>query len=52
VKELSKDHPAGRTKEDIFEQIIDFTLSEQYVGVKSLVYFLGEKAMPESMTKL
>ena len=52
MKELSKDHPVGRTKEDVFEQILDFTLSEQYMEVKSLVSLLVEEAMPESVAKL
>ncbi|GAH03124.1 unnamed protein product [marine sediment metagenome] len=34
------------TKEDVFEQMVDFTLSEQYMPVKSLIDLLVEKAKP------
>jgi len=37
VKELSKDHPDERIKDDVFEQIVDFTLSEQYTGVNGVM---------------
>jgi hypothetical protein len=33
-----------QTKEDAFEQVVDFTLSEQYVISKSLVDLLEENA--------
>jgi len=44
IEKVFKNHPSGRTKEDVFEQIINFTLSEQYMGVKGLVNPLVEKA--------
>jgi hypothetical protein len=44
IERLFKNHPPGGTKEDIFEQIIHFTLSEQYTALKGLVEPLAEKA--------
>ena len=41
---MFKDHPSGRTKEDVFEQIIIFTLSPQYTVVKGFIKPLAEKA--------
>lgn len=32
------------TKEDVFEQIVGFTLSERYTAVKELISSLLEKA--------
>jgi hypothetical protein len=37
IEKLFKDHPSGGTKEDVFEQIIRFTLSPQYPWMKELV---------------
>jgi len=37
IEKLFKDHPLGGTKEDVFEQIIRFTLSPQYPWMKELV---------------
>jgi len=37
IEKLFKNHPSGGTKEDIFEQIVSFTLSEQYTAMKGLV---------------
>lgn len=37
IEKVFKDHPSGGTKEDIFEQIVSFTLSEQYMAIKGLV---------------
>jgi len=34
------------TKEDVFEQMVGFTLSERYMEVKELVGLLLEKARP------
>jgi len=36
-KSLFEVHPSGGTKQDIFEQIIGFTLSEQYPQMKTAV---------------
>ncbi|GFP31177.1 hypothetical protein HKBW3S44_01454 [Candidatus Hakubella thermalkaliphila] len=44
IEKLFKDHPTGGTKEDVFEQMVGFTLSEQYAALKSLVDPLGKKA--------
>ena len=37
LRKLFEDCPAGRTKQDIFEQIVAFTLSEQYAQMKTVV---------------
>jgi len=34
------------TKEDVFEQMVGFTLSERYTAVKNLIDFFVEKAQP------
>jgi hypothetical protein len=44
LERLFKNHPSPPTKEDVFEHIIDFTLSEQYAKIKLLVKILLEKA--------
>jgi DNA invertase Pin-like site-specific DNA recombinase len=44
IKTMFKDSPSEATKEDVFEQIVSFILSEQYVIIKSLVDHLTEKA--------
>ena len=44
IEKLFKDHPSLPTKEDVFEQIIDFTLSEQYRTAKDLIDCLTEKS--------
>lgn len=44
IQNLFKDHPTGHTKEDVFEQMKSFVLSEQYAEVRSLVDLLVEKA--------
>jgi len=43
IEKLFKDRPSLPTKEDVFEQIVGFTLSEQYSISKSLVNLLIEK---------
>jgi DNA invertase Pin-like site-specific DNA recombinase len=45
LEKLFKNHPSLPTKEDVFEQILDFTLSEHYLAVKGLIEFLTEKAV-------
>ena len=45
MKEPSEDRPVGRTKsEDVFEQIVDSTLSERCMAARSLVALLVVKA--------
>lgn len=44
LERLFKNHPSLPTKEDIFEQIVDFTLSEQCLSVNGLVEPLEGKA--------
>jgi len=41
---MFKNHPSLPTKEDIFEQIVGFILSEQYPLSKSIVDSLAGKA--------
>jgi len=43
LNKLFKNRPSEATKEDIFEQIVSFTLSEQYVITKSLVFPLARE---------
>lgn len=43
---LIKTHPLEGTKENIFEQMMRFTLSERYVLMKNLINLLTEKAEP------
>jgi hypothetical protein len=47
-----KDHLSGRTKEDVFEQIINFTFSEKYPIVKGLIEPLLEKAVSFKVTEV
>jgi hypothetical protein len=42
IGKVFKYHPAGRTKEDIFEQIINFIISDTYVVIKGIVELLVE----------
>lgn len=44
MKEPSKDRPAERTKEDVFEQVRTIVLSGRYAEVRSLVDLLAGKA--------
>jgi len=44
IEKMFKNHPSGGTKEDVFEQIVSFTLSERYMAVKRLVDLLVERA--------
>ena len=37
LNKLFKNRPSEATKEDIFEQIVSFTISEQYIIVKSMI---------------
>jgi len=46
IEKVFKDHPSVPTKEDVFEQMVDFTLSERYTVVKELVGLLLEKTRP------
>ena len=43
VKKLFEDGPLEATKEDIFEQMVNFTLSEQCLKMKELIYELTDK---------
>ncbi|MFQ5962664.1 MAG: recombinase family protein [Candidatus Scalinduaceae bacterium] len=43
IGRVFENHPTGVTKEDVFEQIINFTLSEQYMVIKGLVESLVGK---------
>jgi len=43
IEKVFKDHPTGDTKEDIFEQIVNFTLQDQYIAVKGLIESLVDK---------
>ncbi len=42
-QKLFKDRPLGAAKEDIFEQIVDFALSEDYLITKRSIDFLTKK---------
>jgi len=44
IEKVFKKRPSVPTKEDIFEQIVVFTLSEQYLALRGLVEHLVEKA--------
>ncbi len=44
LKRLFKNSPSAPTKEDVFEQIVNFTLSEQYRAAKVLIDTLAEKS--------
>ena len=44
ITDMFEERTSVRTKEDIFEQIIRFTLSEQYATIKDLIEPLAEKA--------
>jgi len=44
IEKVFKDHPSGGTREDIFEQMVEFTLSEHYSSVKNLVSLLLAQA--------
>lgn len=44
IDKVFKNHPTARTREDIFEQIISFTLSERFPAVKASVDLLVEEA--------
>lgn len=44
LNKLFEDRPSERTKEDIFEQIVIFTISEQYMTSRNLVETLIKKA--------
>lgn len=46
IEKVFKNHPSLPTKEDVFEQVVVFTLSERYTPVKSLIDLLVEKAKP------
>jgi DNA invertase Pin-like site-specific DNA recombinase len=37
LERLFKNHPSRPTKEDVFEQIVNFTFSEKYPAIKALV---------------
>ena len=43
IERLFKNHPTEAAKEDVFEQIVGFTLSEKYVVLKELIFILAEK---------
>lgn len=49
IQKVFKHHPIEGTKKDVFEQIIDFTLSERYAEVKSLVDLIVGKATKDLM---
>ena len=44
VRKLFKDHPVAGTKQDVFEQIVRFTLSSEYAQTKELVGRLAQAA--------
>jgi hypothetical protein len=44
IEKVFKDHPSGGTKEDIFEQMVEFTLSEGYSSMKGLISLLLAQA--------
>ena len=46
IEKVFKNHPSVPTKEDVFEQMVGFTLSERYTAVKELVGLLLKKARP------
>jgi len=43
IEKVFENHPSRATKEDVFEQVVSFTLSERYAEVKSLVEHLVDK---------
>jgi hypothetical protein len=43
LNKLFKNHPSEGTGEDVFEQIMGFSLSEQYLAVKRLIKLIEEK---------
>ncbi len=47
---MFEDHPSRRTKEDVFEQIINFTFSEKYPIVKGLIEPLLKKGVNFNVT--
>ncbi|MHC4269660.1 MAG: recombinase family protein, partial [Planctomycetota bacterium] len=52
IENVFEDHPSRRTKEDVFEQIINFTFSEKYPLVKGLIEPLFKKAVSFNVTKV
>ena len=43
IKRAFNNHPPLPTKQDVFEQIVKFSISEQYIEERSLVEILIEK---------
>jgi len=43
-KSVFENRPSAATKEDVFEQVVSFILSEQYILAISLIDHLAEKA--------
>jgi len=49
IERVFKNHPPGGTQEDVFEQLVQFTLSERYRATKDLVDYIAGKAVPQGM---
>ena len=45
LKKLFEDRPSGEARKDVFEQILDFTLSKNYILFKNSIDPIVEKAM-------
>jgi len=43
IEKVFKNHPSEGTKEDVFEQLVDFTVSERYTVMKKLVNLIAKK---------
>jgi DNA invertase Pin-like site-specific DNA recombinase len=44
IRRLFEDHPAGGTKQEVFEQIVRFTLSNEYARTKETICRLAQAA--------